>query len=93
MLATPAVAQERTIKIYGFGAKSGVVHIFGLNSETAMKAAAEQINKAGGVVFGGAVALFLHWRPRGLLDEALVHRMTSPRRRAVAPPAELETAR
>ena len=92
VLATPAVAQKRTIKIYGFGAKSGVVRIFGLNSETAMKAAAEQINKAGGV-FGGAVALFLRWRPRGLLDEALVHRMTSPRRRAVAPPAELETAR
>ena len=49
VLAAPAVAQERTIKIYGFGAKSGVVRIFGLNSETAMKAAAEQINKAGGV--------------------------------------------
>jgi branched-chain amino acid transport system substrate-binding protein len=48
-LAAPAAAQERTIKIYGFGAKSGVVRIFGLNSEAAMKAAAEQINKAGGV--------------------------------------------
>ena len=49
VLAAPAVAQERTIKIYGFGAKSGVVRIFGLNSEAAMKAAAEQINKAGGL--------------------------------------------
>jgi branched-chain amino acid transport system substrate-binding protein len=49
LLAAPAAAQERTIKIYGFGAKSGVVRIFGLNSEAAMKAAAEQINKAGGV--------------------------------------------
>jgi branched-chain amino acid transport system substrate-binding protein len=48
----PAAAQERTIKIYGFGAKSGVVRIFGLNSEAAMKAAAEQINKAGGVTLG-----------------------------------------
>jgi branched-chain amino acid transport system substrate-binding protein len=47
--AGSALAQERTIKIYGFGAKSGVVRIFGLNSEAAMKAAAEQINKAGGV--------------------------------------------
>ena len=28
------------------------------------------------VVFGGLVALFLRWRPRGLLDEALVHRLT-----------------
>jgi hypothetical protein len=25
------------------------------------------------VVFGGAVALFLRWRPRGLLDEAVMH--------------------
>ena len=48
----PAAAQERTVKIYGFGAKSGVVRIFGLNSEAAMKAAAEQINKAGGVTMG-----------------------------------------
>ena len=49
VLAAPVAAQERTIKIYGFGAKSGVVRIFGLNSEAAMKAAAEQINKAGGL--------------------------------------------
>jgi branched-chain amino acid transport system permease protein len=27
------------------------------------------------VIFGGLVALFLRWRPRGLLDEALVHRL------------------
>lgn len=47
-----AVAQERTVKIYAFGAKSGVVRIFGLNSEAAMKAAAEQINKTGGVTLG-----------------------------------------
>ncbi len=50
--AAPAMAQERTVKIYAFGAKSGVVRIFGLNSEAAMKAAAEQINKAGGVTLG-----------------------------------------
>lgn len=52
LVAAPAAAQERTVKIYGFGAKSGVVRIFGLNSEAAMKAAAEQINKAGGVTLG-----------------------------------------
>ncbi len=36
------------------------------------------------VVFGGLVALFLRWRPRGLLDEALLHRLASAwlRRRA-----------
>lgn len=27
------------------------------------------------VVFGGLVALFLRWRPRGLLDEVLMHRL------------------
>lgn len=52
LAAVPAAAQERVVKIYGFGAKSGVVRIFGLNSEAAMKAAAEQINKAGGVTLG-----------------------------------------
>ena len=55
-LAAPAVhAQERSVKIYGIGAKSGVVRIFGLNSEAAMKAAADQINKAGGVTMGDGV--------------------------------------
>lgn len=40
-------AQGREVKIYGFSAKSGVVRIFGMNSEAAMKVAADQINKAG----------------------------------------------
>ncbi len=48
----PALAQDKVLKIYGFGAKSGVVRIFGLNSEAAMKAAAAQINKDGGVTLG-----------------------------------------
>jgi branched-chain amino acid transport system substrate-binding protein len=47
--ATGALAQEKTITIAGFGAKSGVVRSFGINSEAAMLAAADQINKAGGV--------------------------------------------
>jgi branched-chain amino acid transport system substrate-binding protein len=46
---TPAEAQDRTVKITGFGAKSGVVRSFGVNSEAAMLAAADQINKGGGV--------------------------------------------
>src|SRR6188474_2506115 len=50
--ATPSFAQERTVKITGFGAKSGVVRVFGINSEAAMKAAAEQINSTGGVTLG-----------------------------------------
>jgi branched-chain amino acid transport system substrate-binding protein len=43
------VAHAQTIKIAGFGAKSGVVRSFGVNSEAAMLAAADVINKAGGV--------------------------------------------
>ena len=38
LAAQAAAAQERTVKIYAFGAKSGVVRIFGLQSEAAMKA-------------------------------------------------------
>ena len=43
------VAHAQTIKIAGFGAKSGVVRSFGVNSEAAMLAAADVINKSGGV--------------------------------------------
>lgn len=50
--AGTAAAQERTVMIAGFGAKSGVVRSFGINSEAAMRAAAEQINKAGGIKLG-----------------------------------------
>ena len=42
-------AQEKTIKITGFGAKTGVIRLFGINSEAAMLAAAEVINKQGGI--------------------------------------------
>ena len=51
-LATSAFAQEKTIRITGFGAKSGVVRSFGVNSEAAMLAAADVINKQGGVKLG-----------------------------------------
>jgi branched-chain amino acid transport system substrate-binding protein len=50
--AAPAAAQERTVKIAGFGAKSGVVRSFGVNSEAAIRAAADEINRAGGVKLG-----------------------------------------
>jgi branched-chain amino acid transport system substrate-binding protein len=54
LLASPgtADAQERQIKISGFGAMSGVVRSFGINSKAALEAAADQINKAGGVTLG-----------------------------------------
>lgn len=44
-----ALAQEKTIKVTGFGAKTGIIRSFGINSEAAMLAAAEVINKQGGV--------------------------------------------
>jgi branched-chain amino acid transport system substrate-binding protein len=50
LLVSPgAFAQEKTLRISGFGAKSGVVRSFGVNSEAAMLAAADVINKQGGV--------------------------------------------
>jgi branched-chain amino acid transport system substrate-binding protein len=47
--ASGTLAQEKTIRISGFGAKTGPVRSFGVNSEAAMLAAAEVINKGGGV--------------------------------------------
>jgi len=50
--SAPAAAQEREIKLSGFGAMSGVVRSFGINSKAALEAAADEINKAGGVKLG-----------------------------------------
>src|SRR5262245_4810378 len=47
-----AIAQARQVKITGFGALSGVVRSFGVNSKAALEAAADQINKSGGVTLG-----------------------------------------
>jgi branched-chain amino acid transport system substrate-binding protein len=49
LAAGSVLAQDKTIKIAGFGAKSGVVRGFGINSEAALLAAADVINKQGGV--------------------------------------------
>jgi branched-chain amino acid transport system substrate-binding protein len=49
LAAGGALAQDKTIHITGFGAKSGVVRSFGVNSEAAMLAAADVINSQGGV--------------------------------------------
>ena len=60
LVAAGVHAQEKTIKVAGFGAKSGVVRSFGINSEAAMLAAADQINKAGGVTLAdGSKAKFV----------------------------------
>jgi branched-chain amino acid transport system substrate-binding protein len=53
-LAIPSAAgaQEREVKLTGFGAMSGVVRSFGINSRAALEAAADEVNKGGGVKLG-----------------------------------------
>ncbi len=46
---TAADAADRTVKIAGFGAMSGVVRSFGINTDAVLRAAAKAINEAGGV--------------------------------------------
>ena len=57
--APPAsVAAERTVKIAGWGAKSGPLRSFGVNSEAVLTAAVQSINDAGGVKLGdGTMAM------------------------------------
>ena len=43
---------EKTVQIAGFGAKSGVVRSFGINTEAVLNGAIEFINAAGGVKLG-----------------------------------------
>ena len=43
------LAQEKTVSIAAFGVKSGVLRLFGLNSEAAINAAVEEVNRSGGV--------------------------------------------
>ena len=51
-------AADRTAKIAGFGAKSGVVRSFGINTEAVMQAAVEHINSQGGIKLGdGSMAM------------------------------------
>lgn len=47
-----AFSADREVKIAGFGAKSGVVRSFGVNTEAVMKAAVKHINDKGGVKLG-----------------------------------------
>jgi branched-chain amino acid transport system substrate-binding protein len=53
-----SVAADRVVNIAGFGAKSGVVRSFGINTEAVMQAAVENINSQGGVKLGdGTMAM------------------------------------
>ena len=51
-LAQPVAAAERTVKIAGWGAKSGPLRSFGVNSEAVLEAAVQSINDSGGVKLG-----------------------------------------
>lgn len=51
-LSSGAPAQDRVVRIDGFGAKSGAARVFGVNSEAALLAAADEINKSGGLKLG-----------------------------------------
>ena len=52
VLGQPAAGAERTVKIAGWGAKSGPLRSFGVNSEAVLKAAVKAINDSGGVKLG-----------------------------------------
>jgi len=50
LLAWNATASaDRTIKLAGFGVKSGVVRSFGINTEAVLNAAVKHVNESGGV--------------------------------------------
>jgi branched-chain amino acid transport system substrate-binding protein len=49
------VAAERTVKLAGWGAKSGPLRSFGVNSEAVLKAAIKAVNDTGGVKMGDGV--------------------------------------
>lgn len=49
---TVAQGAGRDVFVSGFGARSGVLRSFGVNSEAALRAAAEEINSRGGVTLG-----------------------------------------
>ena len=48
-ITQPLAAADRTVKIAGWGAKSGPLRSFGVNSEAVLKAAVQSINDSGGV--------------------------------------------
>lgn len=49
------VAAERTVKLAGWGAKSGPLRSFGVNSLAVLEAAIKAVNDAGGVRMGDGV--------------------------------------
>ncbi len=50
--SAPVTAQEREVRLTGFGALSGVVRVFGVNGKASLEAAADVVNRSGGVKLG-----------------------------------------
>ena len=60
LLAWNATASaDRTIKLAGFGVKSGVVRSFGINTEAVLNAAVKHVNESGGVKLGDGTSFTL----------------------------------
>ncbi len=56
-LMTVTHAAKRVVNLAGWGAKSGVLRSFGVNSEAVYHAAIKEVNDAGGIKMGdGAMA-------------------------------------
>jgi len=49
LAATPALAQERAVKIAGVGAMTGVIRGFGINSKAVFDMVVDEINEKGGI--------------------------------------------
>ena len=51
-LSALSSSADRSVKVLGWGAQSGPLKSFGVNSETALRSAVAEINAAGGVKLG-----------------------------------------
>ena len=55
LFTTTSYSAERTVKMAGWGAKSGPLRSFGVNSEAVLNAAIKSVNDAGGIKMGDGV--------------------------------------
>jgi branched-chain amino acid transport system substrate-binding protein len=55
LMPTISAAAERTVQLAGWGAKSGPLRSFGVNSEAVLNAAIQAVNDAGGIKMGDGV--------------------------------------
>ena len=55
LVTTAGYSAERTVKLAGWGAKSGPLRSFGVNSHAVLKSVIKVVNDAGGVKMGDGV--------------------------------------